>query len=1138
MTAKDLEQSGVSSAGKRPGPAPDLSSAVDSRGEAPPSEEPTPEEPPTLPPPAARGEEPAAARGEEPAAARGEEPAAARGEGLAAAKGEELPLGQLGRYRLDQVVGRGGMGVVYDAWDEGLKRRVAIKVLAPSVSGKNAVERFKQEATLAGRLHHPNIVVIHEAGEVDGRAYIAMEFVEGETLEDEINVALGDTRELPEAERKEARATAARALSYASIRRSCALVRDVALALHCGHTYTPPGETDPTPIIHRDVKPANVIVDRHGTARLLDYGLAKEVGLTLTLTREAVGTPLYMSPEQLFSSHRVSPRSDIYSLGMTLYACVTLARPFELSQPEKLFEHLMHDDPPRAATLNKTVPRDVDTIIRKATAKDARDRYETAEAMAQDLAAFLEDRPIKARPPGILRTAVRFAKRHAGGVTLVVALATIGASFAAKSSADEDAAADAEVQARAQRQSAATADLKRADELFVKAGMVFDLASLAKAEDPDGDRWLTLFNEGHVAEAQANELLAKGKGVMPSVMPSVPPGLDRHAVLARVARNDRTALGQLVSLRAEASAAVRRLPDLESLSAWFATASGNRDSAVQRLKQTVAPDRSGTLDNALATEEQRRYAELVAELGEGSVRREIGRLDEPGGSPVSVLDTLLAEIRAKVETTRALGSDDARLDAALTSLRSAARVAVSLPRGNETSFATQVSLFELGADHAPHARAAATGAPGEVLEAPAGDLLVSVNNGASDLRFPIRTPRPRWGAANNVLRVELPLSPRDVPADMVLVLDLADEHPFLVDREEVSVAKYAEFCARSGHALPDPALSARNPDAPVTGIDWRDARAYAAWARRRLPTREEWSRAAFGFGQGDWARANLRGIDDGYLWASPVNVGPLAGCGARNLVGNVAEWLDCEDDAYPFREAAGGGWADAPTADLRALVARYAPTARGADVGFRCVRRLDLRPRSHDEPLAPGLVSERDGSAMTLVPGGRHALGGFTAGEAWRRTQTTAWEAVLEPYYVDAEPVSRRRYAAFLDARRLPHPPGFAAALGTPDAPVTEIGWADAAAYAAWAGKRLPTEAEWEVADRQLHFRLRGSEWCADAWHPEFLLFANRVNPVNRWTAELGHTTRKHEGLRAGVTGTAPGLGFRCVLDARKEGPR
>jgi len=415
---------------------------------------------------------------------------------------------QLGDYLIVREVGRGGMGVVYEAVQQSLGRHVALKLMPAGGRGnRTQVERFRLEARLAARLHHTNIVPVFGVGEEDGASYYAMQFIQGQSLdrvveemrrlkqsppaaapsvpgdearavltrnvteglltgrfaamvpcEPENNQAgpaaslpihppppdatglLGYQVELTGAPNDEAAAGAAPS-SGAAARSElssiggvtayfCSVARvglQVAEALEYAH-----GEG----ILHRDIKPSNLMVDAKGTIWVTDFGLAKTEGTDgLTGTGDVVGTLRYMAPERLDGWS--DPKSDVYGLGATLYELLSLRPPFDESNRARLIERLLHDSPDPPRKIDRRIPRDLETVVLKAMARDPRARYISAGQMADDLRRFLADRPVLARRTTAAERAARWCKRNKevailfAFVWLVLAACAIGCAIAA-----------------------------------------------------------------------------------------------------------------------------------------------------------------------------------------------------------------------------------------------------------------------------------------------------------------------------------------------------------------------------------------------------------------------------------------------------------------------------------------------------------------------------------------------------------------------------------------------------------------------------------------------------------------------------------------------------------------------------------
>ena len=325
-------------------------------------------------------------------------------------------LRQIGEYRILRELGRGGMGVVYEAEQVALDRRVALKVLFPSITRPiNTIRRFKREARAAAKLNHTNILSIHALGEDQGTWYYAMDLVEGTSLDQILSLAeaMKSGASLPATTPVEQRAvTASRLLDteasdrvrYARIAEMFAGLAD---ALHVAHQAG---------IVHRDVKPANLLLDQDGALHITDFGVARlmaDAGEGMTRTGDIVGTPTYMSPEQArAATGSIDARTDVYSLGATLYEVVTLSPPFEATDVVELYRKIIHQEPRSPAALDPSVPRDLETIIQKSMQKEREDRYASAREMARDLRAFAEDRPINARRTPLWRRAWKAVKRQ------------------------------------------------------------------------------------------------------------------------------------------------------------------------------------------------------------------------------------------------------------------------------------------------------------------------------------------------------------------------------------------------------------------------------------------------------------------------------------------------------------------------------------------------------------------------------------------------------------------------------------------------------------------------------------------------------------------------------------------------------
>jgi eukaryotic-like serine/threonine-protein kinase len=398
---------------------------------------------------------------------------------------------RLGDYRILREVGRGGMGIVYEAEQESLGRHVALKVLpAQGSAGSMNLQRFRREARSAARLHHTNIVPVHDVGVFQGIHYYAMQFIQGQGLDEVLNelrrlrgvtrdrgtgqsvrqaparadglidpnltnclvqglltnqfaageaesIDSGSSQEISASEngagvqppttpsiarawsdnataRSNERSDLSAQSDYHFYRSVARIGLQVVEALAYAHGQK---------VLHRDIKPANLLLDLQGTVWITDFGLAKEEGDDLTNTGDLLGTLRYMAPERF---NGVSDaRSDVYSLGLTLYELLILRPAFDETDRCQLIERMAHEEPPRPRKLDPKLPRDLETVVLKAIAKEPKLRYQSAADLAEDLHRFLSDRPIQARRSSLWEHAWRWCRRNTQVASLLAMLLVV-----------------------------------------------------------------------------------------------------------------------------------------------------------------------------------------------------------------------------------------------------------------------------------------------------------------------------------------------------------------------------------------------------------------------------------------------------------------------------------------------------------------------------------------------------------------------------------------------------------------------------------------------------------------------------------------------------------------------------------------
>ena len=427
-----------------------------------------------------------------------------------------------GNYTLLTEIGRGAVGVVYEALHKDLGRTVAVKVLRTGFdTAPEAIERFRREAVACAQVRHDNIVEIYESGDVDGRPFYAMALLRGQSLSQLI-----------------------RGGSMPTAQETCRRLASVADALHTLHEHG---------VIHRDIKPSNIMIEESGRMVLADFGLARTlVSAALTKTGEALGTPLYMSPEQLMGrGEEVNRRSDVYGLGATLYEALAGHPPFVADDFQTMIREILEEKPRRLRDAAPHIPRDCERIVMKAIEKRNDDRYQTAAAMRDDLLAFAEGRSTVGRPVSALVHRARWAKRRWKELTIAAAvLVTAGVLYSTRAATLRvDCYPSAEVLVDGERRGLTPQELElspgeheltlrtsgfvaSSERLDLRAGETHTLRIVLIADDPDNPEALRkLARKFEFAIASLDRSARKrGTPTENKAVPSLPRGLVRSTI--------------------------------------------------------------------------------------------------------------------------------------------------------------------------------------------------------------------------------------------------------------------------------------------------------------------------------------------------------------------------------------------------------------------------------------------------------------------------------------------------------------------------------------------------------------------------------------------------------------------------------
>jgi formylglycine-generating enzyme required for sulfatase activity len=719
-------------------------------------------------------------------------------------------MNKLGKYEILEEIGRGGFATVYRARDPNLDQVVAVKMLHGAYADRSdMVQRFLNEARKAVRLRQRGIVRIYAVGEDGGVPYIAMEYLPGGTLAARLH---GEPLPLDAA---------------------IAVVEQVAAALDHAHKHG---------LVHRDVKPANVLFDEEGGAVLVDFGLVKSLAESgMTTEGTSLGTPTYMAPEQAKPNAEVDGRADVYALGVVAYEMLAGRVPFEAEMPLSVLHAHVHDTPPDPCGLNQALDPGVASVVLKALEKAPAGRYQTAGAFARELRgaweAAQEAAQVKATLAGLYTQAQEAMKAGHWGVVASLC-----------------------------------AEISDLDPDYRDVGTLLTLAASRLAEEEQKRQQERELEEQYAAalELLEKEAYAEAVEALEQIAAQAPDFPDVGTELERARAGLEKA--QLYEAALDKLADGRHGEACDDLLVLLRRDPDHADARAQLLEATQG---------------------VLAQLR--GARTELERL----GSENEALRVRVVDLEAKLKTARS------HVD-------------------------TYDSLLLAMEDHDQ------------------GQVLALTEELA-------QAKRP--GASRVLAHLHVRIHPQDgkemvrVPAGVFLYEEREKiELPeFWIDRTPVTNAEYARFVAATGHEPPQHWEGKTPPkeiaDHPVVYVSWHDAVAYAGWASKRLPTEQEWEKAACGtdgrkYPWGNQAPASeLCNFDNNERGTTPVSKYSPQGdspYGCVDMAGNVWEWT-ASDYSSGIKVLRGGAWGGNWYNVRAAFRDRYPPDDRGDDVGFRCV---------------------------------------------------------------------------------------------------------------------------------------------------------------------------------------------------------
>lgn len=925
---------------------------------------------------------------------------------LRAEDGDSDVDGVIGPFRTRRILGQGGQGVVYLAEDSRFGRLVALKVLnRVGPLGAELIARFRREALVASRLNHPGICGMLEANIEAGQPYIAMPYVPGDTLAKKIRDAqaieddgqesllismTGDltVEEAPEGTIESIEGSSA-GIGRERIDEIVLFFEEAARALHVAHEAG---------VVHRDLKPANLMVREDGGAVILDFGLAMADDLdleTLTESGEFFGTPAYMSPEQLTrGTLRVDRRTDVYSLGISLFESLVLSRPFQAPTHQGLYHAILSQEPPSARRLNPNVSRDLSVVVAKALEKDREARYATAEALAEDLRRVRCNEPITARPAGVWTRGLRWAQRNPVVATLLmIVLVVLSAATVLSTTALRSETRERLEKERVLADYERLADTQRLADAVEEAEALWPLAPALVGSLED---WRLRY--GPLLSDDTIEGHQRALG-----------SLRERAIPYTDAERERDFADELAAVRRlQAELAERDGPGEER--------AAEAQAQLAQLRQAIAGRRSWRFSEADLRFRHGILAKLVDDL---LAFRDANLEGVAGGIPdriarsqrIQALTISGPEAVAKWRDARRRIRESAlyRADRELRASLDDRGVGASLFDGDgRLLLGVQEGLIPLGPDpvsgmeeflhlesHEYDAQLGTVQLPrrralsdedargGVVMKPGTGVVLVLIPAG----RFLMGAQSTDREAPNHDLQAD----GDEAPVHEVVLA------PFFLSKYELTQGQWSRAASnvRAGEVRPftypagafgtDEKITPQPVDAthPAETIDWETCNRLLHRLGLALPTEAQWERAARAGTHGvrwagtneerDTARvANVSGIetaeaaptwlrsehhDDGYTIHSPVGLFEPNAFGLHDMSGNVSEW--CQDGFNEYREpvrpldglrgpavryriSRGGGF-DTPAAQARVSDrVEFAPSIRYPYLGVRPARAIEF----------------------------------------------------------------------------------------------------------------------------------------------------------------------------------------------------